>query len=105
MPDCEKKYLKRPKDRKYMMVVFLDIKGPFDRVWWPTVKHSLIRKGIIPIYLYKLIESYLSERTVSFTVDQMGMLRLYPGGARKNQSCGHYSGTVLLICCSSSHSL
>lgn len=58
---------RRNPGRKYNMVLFLDIKGAFDRVWWPAIKHSLIRKGI-PSYLYRLVCSYLDERTVGLHV-------------------------------------
>ena len=48
---------------KYVLAIFLDIKGAFDNVWWPSVLYELKRKRC-PKNIYKLIKDYLSERKV-----------------------------------------
>ena len=49
---------------KYAFGIFADIKGAFDRVWWPDVR-SKLRDVRCPPNLYGLIESYLSDRKVT----------------------------------------
>ena len=49
---------------KYVIGIFVDIKGVFDRVWWPDIL-SRLRHIRCPSNLYKLIASYLSNRKVT----------------------------------------
>ena len=51
---------------KYAIDIFVDIKGAFDRVWWPDVLDGL-RRVQCPPNLYKLIASYLSNRKANIT--------------------------------------
>lgn len=47
---------------KYVLGIFVDIKGAFDHVWWPDVLRAL-RETECPAELYNIVHHYLQERT------------------------------------------
>ncbi|XP_049886736.1 uncharacterized protein LOC126381283 [Pectinophora gossypiella] len=51
-------------EKKLITLVSLDIEGAFDSAWWPKIKVRLAEERC-PANLRKVLESYLSERTVS----------------------------------------
>ncbi|XP_049868206.1 uncharacterized protein LOC126371572 [Pectinophora gossypiella] len=51
-------------EKKIITLVSLDIEGAFDSAWWPKIKVRLAEERC-PANLRKVVESYLSERTVS----------------------------------------
>ena len=53
--------------REYCAVIFLDIEGAFDSAWWPGIMTEVARRGC-PLALYRLLASYLKERTVELEV-------------------------------------
>lgn len=55
----------RTEPSKYTIVIFLDIKGAFDSVWWPAVFEEL-RKKKVPGNLTNLIRGYFHNRIVEF---------------------------------------
>lgn len=48
---------------KYVMGIFLDIKGAFNNLWWPDIIHSLKEAGCSN-KIIALIQDYLRNRTV-----------------------------------------
>jgi hypothetical protein len=52
--------------RKYVLTIFIDVKGAFDNVWWPSLIRNL-RLRNTPHELITLIKSYLTNRKVTFT--------------------------------------
>ena len=71
---------------KYVLAIFLDIKGAFDNVWWLSVLYELKRKRC-PKNIYKLIKDYLSERKV--------LIRDGVNGVTRKISKGCPQGSVL----------
>jgi hypothetical protein len=55
---------------KYAMTIFIDIRGAFDNVWWPGLLRNLRRREA-PHELVVLIKSYLTDRKVLFTQDNI----------------------------------
>jgi retron-type reverse transcriptase len=52
--------------RKYVMTIFIDVRGAFDNVWWPSLIRNLCLRNT-PHELVTLIKSYLTNRKVTFT--------------------------------------
>ncbi|XP_045541155.1 uncharacterized protein LOC123722714 [Papilio machaon] len=50
-------------NRKLMVLVSLDIEGAFNNAWWPAIKCGLVETKC-PVYLRRIIDSYLSDRKV-----------------------------------------
>ena len=48
---------------KYVMGIFVDIRGAFDHIWWPDFLDAL-RTNNTPAGIYNIIHSYLSHREV-----------------------------------------
>ena len=55
-------------NKRYVLIIFLDISGAFDCTWHPSVLKSLISKGYDPAYVH-LISSYLSNRHVRLDIN------------------------------------
>ncbi|CAD7085339.1 unnamed protein product [Hermetia illucens] len=55
--------------KKCCAVVTLDIKNAFNSASWEWIKSSLVKTGV-PSYLTKLLNSYLSERTLWYDTDE-----------------------------------
>ena len=55
-------------DGQYVQAVSLDVKGAFDAAWWPGILAAL-RNLRCPGNLYRLSESYFSERTAFLTMN------------------------------------
>lgn len=53
----------RLRERKLITVVSLDIEGAFDNAWWPAIRCRLAESRC-PVNLRRLIDSYLSNRSV-----------------------------------------
>lgn len=53
----------RDSKEKLATIIFFDIKGAFDNVWWPSVLRELKNLGCSR-KMYKIIQSYLSNRKV-----------------------------------------
>jgi hypothetical protein len=52
--------------RKYVLTIFVDIRGAFDNVWWPGLFDTLRIKQL-PHEILAIIKNYLTDRAVSFT--------------------------------------
>lgn len=55
-------------NKRYVLIIFLDISGAFDCTWHPSVLKSFITKGYEPAYVH-LISSYLSHRLVRLNIN------------------------------------
>ena len=55
-------------NNKFILIIFLDITGAFDRTWHPSVLKSFIDKGYDPGFIH-LIKSYLSNRFVELRLN------------------------------------
>lgn len=53
---------------KYAIAIFLDIKGAFDNVWWPSVLHELKLKNC-PKNIFNLVKDYLHSRKVIMSTE------------------------------------
>lgn len=53
--------LKAYENKQYCSAIFLDISEAFDRVWHDGLLYKLIK--LLPLNLYRILESYLNERT------------------------------------------
>lgn len=51
---------------KYTLVIFLDIAGAFDNLWWPSIILAMGRKAF-PKSILRVISSFLHGRTVSYS--------------------------------------
>lgn len=71
---------------KYVLAVAFDISGAFDNVWWPSVMRSLIQRKC-PGALYRLMESYFTDRQVAITTKY--------GAVQKQVTKGCPQGSVL----------
>ncbi|XP_063823084.1 uncharacterized protein LOC135073021 [Ostrinia nubilalis] len=50
--------------KKSVIMISLDIEGAFDNAWWPALKTQLASRGC-PRNLYKMVCSYLSDRSIT----------------------------------------
>lgn len=50
---------------KYVLGIFVDIRGAFDNVWWPAVMQELRLRGCSPV-LFNLLLSYFDGRSVVY---------------------------------------
>ena len=75
---------------KYSIEIFVEIKGAFDRVWWPNIMNAF-REIRCPRNLYILIKSYLADRDVT-VIDQENQIT-----RPQNRSCpqGSVLGPIL----------
>lgn len=72
------------KTRGAVLVILLDISNAFNSMPWKTIKDALRKKGISP-YLRRVIENYLSERTITWGAE----------GKEKPMTVGVPQGSVL----------
>ena len=56
-------------EKKFCLVISLDISGAFDSTWHPGILDSLINVGCNPSYL-KLMNNFLSNRTVTINIQE-----------------------------------
>ncbi|GBN91931.1 Putative protein in type-1 retrotransposable element R1DM [Araneus ventricosus] len=56
------------KEEKHSIVISLDVKSAFSRVWWPMVLH-ILKKSKCPSNLFQLISSFLDDRSVFLEYD------------------------------------
>lgn len=59
------KYHVRARNEKYVVGVALDIKGAFDRAWWPAILNRF-RETRCPRNIHCLLTDYFRNRTVKF---------------------------------------
>jgi len=71
---------------KYVLGIFVDIKGAFDHVWWPNILQAL-QKTNCPPETYNIIHHYLQDRTI--IIEEQGKIITRP------QERGCPQGSVL----------
>lgn len=52
--------------KKYIMTIFVDVKGAFDNLWWPALSRAIRNRGA-PNKLTAIIKNYLTNREVIYT--------------------------------------
>jgi hypothetical protein len=62
--------------RKYVMSIFVDIKGAIDNVWWTGLFQVLWVKQV-PHEILMLLKSYLMDRHVTFTQGNVTVSKKY----------------------------
>jgi len=61
-------------DQKVCASAFLDIKSAFDSAWHPAIISALVNRGC-PIYLTKIVDSFLSNRQACFSINEYCLKR------------------------------
>ncbi|GBN71133.1 Retrovirus-related Pol polyprotein from type-1 retrotransposable element R1 [Araneus ventricosus] len=72
---------------KHSVVVSLDIKSAFSRVWWPLVLHNL-KKYDCPRNLFGVVASFLSDRQVRMEYGTSTVTRSYSAGCPQGSNSG-----------------
>ena len=72
---------------KYSIGIFADIKGAFDRVWWPGALGKLLDIHC-PGNLYKLLQNYFSDRKVIITEQHSIVTRIQNRGCPQGSVLG-----------------
>ncbi|GBN35899.1 Retrovirus-related Pol polyprotein from type-1 retrotransposable element R1 [Araneus ventricosus] len=65
----------------------LDVKSAFSRVWWPMVLHILKKSGC-PSNLFKLISSFLDDRSVFLDYDRKNISHSFSIGCPQGSNSG-----------------
>ncbi|GBN90278.1 Putative protein in type-1 retrotransposable element R1DM [Araneus ventricosus] len=74
-------------NEQHSVIVSLDIKSAFSRVWWPLVLHRL--KGYdCPRNLFLMVASFLSDRRVSMDYGSLNITRSYTIGCPQGSNSG-----------------
>ncbi|CAK1540866.1 unnamed protein product [Leptosia nina] len=76
-------------------VVSLDIKAAFDNAWWPAILSGLRDVGC-PLNIYKLINNYLSDRTVNLTIGEHTTSKTNNKGCIQGSACGPVLWNILI---------
>ncbi|GBM20382.1 RNA-directed DNA polymerase from mobile element jockey [Araneus ventricosus] len=72
---------------KHSVVVSLDIKSAFSRVWWPLVLHK-IKSFNSPRNLFNMVASFLEDRQVSMEYGTLKVTRSYSIGCPQGSNSG-----------------
>ena len=83
--------LRAYEDKQFCSAVFIDVSEAFDRVWHDGLLCKLIK--ILPINLYNILESYLSQRT--FTVNCNDGIKSRSGKVSAGVPQGSVLGPIL----------
>lgn len=75
--------------QKYVIALFFDISGAFDNVWWPSVLNALKMRRC-PHNVYKLVQSYLSERKVKVIESAGEVSKIVTKGCPQGSVLGPY---------------
>ena len=60
-------------NKKFALLLFIDIQGAFDNLWWPSILLRLIKVGISP-YIFDTLKDYFSGRSVSLMAKDRSMM-------------------------------
>lgn len=55
--------------REYREAAFLDVKGAFDGVWWPSVTESLKAENLSSAWI-DMVKSYFEDKRLAFRMGQ-----------------------------------
>lgn len=78
---------KHVKDKAFLLVISLDIKGAFNTAWWPEIMYQL-RKKMCKRNLFNLIKSYLSDREVKVDLEEIELRKKLTQGAPQGSALG-----------------
>ncbi|KAH0813491.1 hypothetical protein GEV33_009299 [Tenebrio molitor] len=81
--------------RKYVLTIFVDIRGAFDNVWWPGLFDTLRTKQL-PHEILAIIKSYLTDRSVSFTQGKVTATKNVTKGCPQDSVLGPTLWNLLL---------
>jgi len=70
-----------------IVLVSLDVQGPFDAAWWPGVLREM-KKCMCPRKLYKLAMSYFTQRTAALTTNSLRIEKEVTRGFSQGACCG-----------------
>ena len=56
-------------DKNKVALISFDVKGAFDRAWWPSIIHSMDEQNF-PSSLIRLVQSYFEDRFVFTTYNR-----------------------------------
>ena len=73
--------------KKYIIMVSLDVQGAFDVAWWPSILCNLHAFNC-PRNLYNLARSYFSERVVNLHTNTCRVERNVTAGCPQGSCCG-----------------
>ncbi|GBO11879.1 Retrovirus-related Pol polyprotein from type-1 retrotransposable element R1 [Araneus ventricosus] len=83
-----KRWIASARSRDYHSVIIsLDVKSAFSRVWWPLVLHNLKLKNC-PRNLFSIISSFLSDRWISFSYGNSSLHHGYNVGCPQGSNSG-----------------
>ena len=60
-------------NKKFVLLLFIDIQGAFNNLWWPSILLRLIKVGISS-YIFDTIKDYFSGRSVSLMAEDRSMM-------------------------------
>ena len=60
-------------NKKFVLLLFIDIQGAFDNLWWPSILLRLIKVGISS-YMFDTLKDYFSGRSVSLMAEDRSMM-------------------------------
>ena len=76
-----------PRSRRVTLLVTLDVKNAFNSMSWHEALGALREKFLLSGYLMRMMESYLSDRTIRYTTDE--------GQRTKRLSAGAAQGSIM----------
>ncbi|GBN86949.1 hypothetical protein AVEN_168616-1 [Araneus ventricosus] len=75
------------RETKHSVVVSLDVKSAFSRVWWPKVL-QILQNCNCPSNLFKIISSFLDDRQVSLQYGDVNISQNYTVGCPQGSNSG-----------------
>lgn len=90
------KFVKANQPKYTTRMLTLDIKNAFNSSPWASIIDAM-RKKDIPIYLCKLIDSYLSDRTLTFEADGLEQISVFRVVSHRAQSWGPHFGIPYMM--------
>jgi hypothetical protein len=79
-----------------IVLISLDVKGPFDAAWWPSIFNGL-KVYNCPKNLYNLSISFFSQRSAVLSTNNASIQRTVSKGFRKDPVAGQGTGTSYTI--------
>ncbi|GBN95192.1 Retrovirus-related Pol polyprotein from type-1 retrotransposable element R1, partial [Araneus ventricosus] len=74
-------------ESKHSVVISLDVQSAFSRVWWPMVLH-ILKKYNCPSNLFKIVGSFLDDRSVFLEYDGNIISHAYSTGCPQGSNSG-----------------
>ena len=74
-------------DSKYTIILFADVSGAFDNLWWPSL-FTQLRKLRCPKNIYKILENYCEDRIIEIQCYDEQLIRKSTKGCPQGSVCG-----------------